>query len=205
MRLSVDMIARAGAALEDYDHDPVVMHALATGGYTDVVLQERGGNATCTPGCEHRLAAFERTDQATVALTNDARAGGARVYYLGTWQRASREISEGEVRGEQRIATLAGIPLIELSETRRRLMETYPDAAWTHADGEHPGQAMTALMALRTWRAVMDEASTRTPCVSGALWYHAPNPEGVVHIDSAAAPLTCLVDATMAAKLAAAP
>jgi predicted alpha/beta superfamily hydrolase len=205
MRFSVDMIARAGAALEDYDHDPVVMHALATGGYTDVILQERGGNATCTPGCEQRLAAFERTDQATVALTSDARAGGARVYYLGTWQRASREISEGEVRGEQRIATLAGIPLIELSETRRRLMETYPDAAWTHADGEHPGQAMTALMALRTWRAVMGEVSTRTPCVPGALWDHAPKPEDVLHVDMGTTPATCLVDASMAARLSAVP
>jgi predicted alpha/beta superfamily hydrolase len=205
MRVSVDMIARAGAALEDFEHDPVVMHALATGGYTDVILQERGGNATCTPGCEKRMAAFERTDQATLALASDARAGGARVYYLGTWQRASREISEGEVRGERRIAALAGIPLIELSETRRRLMATYPDAAWTHADGEHPGQTMTALMALRTWRAVMGEVSIRPPCVAGALWYHAPQPDDVMHIDIAATPSTCLVDAPMAAKLAAAP
>ncbi|WP_213948449.1 alpha/beta hydrolase-fold protein [Luteibacter sp. dw_328] len=205
VHVGVDMIARAGASLEDYDHDPVVMHALATGGYTDVILQERGGNATCTPGCEKRMAAFELTDRATVALANDARAAGARVYYLGTWQRASREISEGEVRGERRIAALAGIPLIELSETRRLLMETYPDAAWTHADGEHPGQAMTALMALRTWRAVMGEVPTRTPCVAGALWYHAPNPEGVLHIDMEATPSTCLIDAPMAARLSAAP
>ena len=205
VHISVDMIARAGASLEDYEHDPVVMHALATGGYTDVILQERGGNATCTPGCEKHMAAFERTDQATVALARDARAGGARVYYLGTWQRASREISEGEVRGERRIATLADIPLIELSETRRRLMENYPDAVWTHADGEHPGQTMTALMALRTWRVVMGEVSVRPPCVAGALWYHAPQPDDVMHIDMAATPSTCLVDASMAAKLAAAP
>jgi hypothetical protein len=127
------------------------------------------------------------------------------VYYLGTWQRASRELSEGEVKGERRIAALAGTPLIELSETRRRLMETYPDAAWTHADGEHPGYTMTALMAMRTWRAVMGTVSPRIPCVAGQLWYHAPDPEGIVHIDTAATPLTCLVDAPTAAKLSAAP
>jgi predicted alpha/beta superfamily hydrolase len=205
MHLSVDMIARAGASLEDDDHDSVVTHALATGSYTDVILQDRGGNATCTPGCEKRLVAFERTDQATVALTRDARAGGARVYYLGTWQRANREISEGEVKGERRIAALADIPLIELSETRRRLMERYPDAAWTHADGEHPGPTMTALMALRTWRAVMGNVPTGRPCVAGTLWYHAPDPDRVVHIDTTSMPSTCLVDAPMAAKLAAAP
>jgi predicted alpha/beta superfamily hydrolase len=205
VHIMVDMIARAGASLDDYDHDPVVMQALASGRYTDVILQERGGNATCTPGCEKRLAAFERTDQVTLALARDARAAGASVYYLGTWQRASREISEGEVRGERRIAALADIPLIELSETRRRLMATYPDATWTHADGEHPGQTMTALMALRTWHVVMGVTSTQTPCVTGALWYHAPDPVGVVHIDMAATPSTCLVDAPMAARLAAAP
>ena len=205
VHFSVDMIARPGAALEDYDHDPVVMRALATGGYTDVILQERGGNAMCAPGCEKRLAVFTRTDQSTVALARDARASGARVYYLGTWQRANREVSENEVRGERRIAALAGMPLIEFSETRRRLVEMYPEAAWTHADGEHPGYTMTALMALRTWRAVMGEVSTRTPCVAGPLWYHAPDPEGLVHIDTTATPSTCLVDAPMAAKLAAAP
>jgi predicted alpha/beta superfamily hydrolase len=203
--LSVDMIARAGAALEDYDHDPVAMRALATGGYTDVILQERGGNAMCAPGCEKRLTAFARTDQSTVALARDARAAGARVYYLGTWQRANREVSQNEVRGERRIAALAGVPLIEFSETRRRLVESYPEAAWTHKDGEHPGRTMTALMALRTWRVVMGEVSTRTPCVAGPLWYHAPDPEGLVHIDTTAMPSTCLVDASMAAKLAAAP
>jgi predicted alpha/beta superfamily hydrolase len=205
LHLSVDMIARAGVALEDYDHDPLVMQALATGGYTDVILQERGGNAMCPPGCEKRLAAFARTDQSTVALARDARASGARVYYLGTWQRANREVSENEARGERRIAALVGMPLIEFSETRRRLVEMYPDAAWTHPDGEHPGHTMTALMALRTWRAVMGDVSTRTPCVSGPLWYHAPDPEGIVHIDMTATPPTCLVDAPMAANLAAAP
>ena len=203
--LSVDMIARAGAALEDYDHDPVVMRALATGGYTDVILQERGGNAMCPPGCEKRLAAFGRTDQSTVALVRDARASGANVYYLGTWQRANAQVSEGEVRGERRIAALAGVPLIEMSETRRRLVEAYPEAAWTHADGEHPGYVTTALMALRAWRAVMGEVPTRMPCVAGPLWYHAPDPDGVMHIDAAATPVTCLVDAAMAAKLAAVP
>jgi hypothetical protein len=205
LHLSIDMIARAGAALEDYDHDPVVMQALASGGYTDVILQERGGNAMCAPGCEKRLPAFARTDQSTVALARDARASGARVYYLGTWQRANREVSENEVRGERRIAALAGTPLIEVSETRRRLVEIYPVAAWTHADGEHPGHTMTALIALRTWHAVMGEVSTRIPCVAGPLWYRAPDPEGLVHINITATPLTCLVDAPMAAKLAAAP
>jgi len=205
VHLRVDMIARAGAALEDYDHDPVVMKALATGGYTDVILQERGGNATCTPGCETRLAAFARTDQATISLARDARAAGARVYYLGTWQRANAQVSQGEVKGERRIAALAHMPMIEISETRRQLMALYPEAAWTHADGEHPGQTTTALMALRTWRLVMGEVSRRTPCVGGPLWYHAPDPDGIVHIDAAASPLTCLIDASMAAKLAATP
>jgi hypothetical protein len=205
LHLSVDMIARAGAALEDYEHDPVVTRALATGGYTDVILQERGGDAMCAPGCETHLAAFARTDQSTVSLARAARAAGAHVYYLGTWQRANREVSESEVRGERRIAALAGIPLIELSETRRKLTERYPDASWTHPDGEHPGYTMTALMALRTWRVVMGKPRIRPPCVAGPLWYHAPDPEGVAHIDTMAAPRTCLVDASLAGKLAAAP
>lgn len=203
--LQVDMIARPGAALEDYEHDAVVAQALSHGGYSDIVLQERGGNATCAPGCEAHLDAFAPTDRATVALARTARAAGARVYYLGTWQRANPQISAGEVRGERRIADLAGLPLIEVSETRRQLVERFPSADWTHADGEHPGHAMTALLALRTWKAVMGTPTDRIPCVPGALWYHAPNPDGVVHIDARAQPITCLVDATMARELSRAP
>jgi len=47
LSLSVDMIARPGATLSDYVGDPVFDDAIASGRYTDVILQERGGMAFC--------------------------------------------------------------------------------------------------------------------------------------------------------------
>lgn len=190
-RVTVDMIAHGGASLEDAAHDPMVANALATGGYTDVILQERGGEAFCQASCQEqgRILSAQGSAETVAAM---ARAAGARVYYLGTWQ-TSRDANAALEYGERHIARAIGATYIEIAEPRRKLMGAYPTSAWTHADGQHPGYATTALMALRTWQAVFGKAATGVPCVTGEVHYHAPMPGGIWHVDSSAVPRTCLV------------
>jgi predicted alpha/beta superfamily hydrolase len=198
-RLAVDMIAHGGAALADDVHDPMVARAVATGGYTDVILQERGGDAFCPVGCQKAGATLAaQASTADVALM--ARASGARVYYLGTWQ-TSRETNEALRYGETHIANAIDAPYIEIAEPRRKLMEATPSLAWTNADGQHPGYATTAMMALRTWRMVMGVEPRGVPCVAGEVHYHAPAPDGVWHVDPSAKPVTCLVKAAQVRRL----
>jgi predicted alpha/beta superfamily hydrolase len=197
--LSVDMMAQGGASLADAQHDPMVANALATGGYTDVILQERGGEAFCSETCQ-KLGTVLPAQASATAVAAMARAAGARVYYLGTWQ-TSRETNAALEYGERDISRAIGATYIEIAEPRRQRMEAEPSLAWTHADGQHPGYATTALMALRTWRAVFDKAATGVPCVSGEVHYHAPKPEGIWHVDPSAVPRTCLLSANEAKRL----
>ncbi|MET0934821.1 MAG: alpha/beta hydrolase-fold protein [Luteibacter sp.] len=193
--LTVDMIASGGASLADASHDPLVAHALATGGYSDVILQERGGEAFCEAHCQaaapFRLPALGAA-QAVAAM---ARAGGARVYYLGTWQ-TSRETNEALEFGEKRVAQAIDAAYVEIAEPRRKLMTAEPSLAWTHADGQHPGYATTALMASRLWSAVAGGTRADVPCVGGEVHYHAPAPDAVWHVEPSAQPRTCLVTAS---------
>jgi predicted alpha/beta superfamily hydrolase len=198
--LSVDMIAQGGASLADAAHDPMIARAIVAGGYTDVILQERGGEAFCPVTCQERgtVLPAQASAEAVAAM---ARAAGARVYYLGTWQ-TSRETNAALEYGERAIARVIGATYIEIAERRRRLLEVQPTLAWTHADGQHPGYATTAMMALRTWQAVFGEAATGVPCVSGEVHYHAPMPGGIWHVDASAMPRTCLVSRNEAKRLA---
>jgi predicted alpha/beta superfamily hydrolase len=198
--LSVDMIAQGGASLADAQHDLMVANALATGGYTDVILQERGGEAFCPETCQKRGTVLPAQASA-MAVAAMARAAGARVYYLGTWQ-TSRETNAALEYGERDIGRAISATYIEIAEPRRQGMEAEPSLAWTHADGQHPGYATTALMALRTWHAVFGKAATGVPCVSGQVHYHAPKPDGIWHVDPSAVPHTCLVSAKEARRLA---
>jgi len=190
--IQVDMIASGGATLADATGNPSVSRALAEGGYTDVVLQERGGEAFCPSACQQNNAASLPAMQSARELSRRARASGARVFYLGTWQ-SSKETNEALEFGERAIAKASDATYIEIAKPRRKLMLTRPEMAWTHADGQHPGYATTAMMALRTWRAIFHVMPAAAPCVAGELHYHAPKPDGVLHIDTSATPRTCLV------------
>jgi len=193
MPLEVDMIASGGASLADAARNPTVVSALSKGGYTDVVLQERGGDAFCPAACQATAGAELSAMRPTGELARMARAGGARVFYLGTWQ-SSKETNEALEYGERAIAKASRARYVEIAEPRRELMLRHPGLAWTHADGQHPGYATTAMMALRTWRAMFGTVPATVPCVAGEVHYHAPLPGGVLHVDTSQVPRTCLIE-----------
>ncbi|NID03883.1 SGNH/GDSL hydrolase family protein [Luteibacter jiangsuensis] len=200
-RMDVDMIASPGASLADAMRNPLVTKALTEGGYTDVILQERGGDAFCPAACRQEGFSTLPAMRSAREASRMARAAGARVFYLGTWQ-SSRETNEALEFGERAIASASGAAYVEIAEPRRKLMQTHPELAWTHADGQHPGYATTAMMALRLWRAMFGVTPTTVPCVAGEVHYHAPKPEGVLHIDLSRKPRTCLVPSDAVRKLA---
>lgn len=206
MQLTVDAFARPGARLQDDLGNPVLGRLLAQGRYTDVVFQERGGDAVCglnEAGCAE-LDERSPTVRASEALAAAARAGGARVFYLGTYQ-PNPAVESALVSGEQRIARRMRAGYIEVGTTWQALRATHPEADWLAPDGTHPGKATTALMAIRTWRAVMGRDIAATPCVRGPLYVHAPSESGFFHADPLAHPRTCLVSQAMARVLAAQP
>lgn len=193
--LSVDAFARPGARLQDNLGDPALARLLAQGNYTDVVFQERGGIAVCMPPTGHcrELAAAA---QASETLARAARAGGARVFYLGTWQ-LNPQVEPWLVRGERRIATRMRAHYIPIGSDWIALRSAHPREDWLAPDGEHPGRATTALLAVRTWQAVTGHAATRVPCVGGPLYTHAPGEHGFFRVAPLARPVTCLVPASL--------
>lgn len=203
----VDAFARPGSILQDDAGNPVLTRLLTQGRYTDVVFQERGGDAVCGlngAGCTE-LDEGSPTVRASVALAAVARAGGARVFYLGTYQ-PNAAVEPALIRGEQHIAQSMGATYIELGASWQALRSAYPEADWLASDGVHPGRATTALMALRTWRVVAGrDAATATPCVRGPLYTHSPSESGFFHVDPAARPRICLVSQSMARMLAGQP
>ncbi|MGF6493453.1 hypothetical protein ABIE56_001633 [Luteibacter sp. 621] len=202
--VEVDAFALPGASLVDDEHNARLAGLLANGHYTDVVFQERGGNAVCPNEACFLSDEFTHTMRASKALADAARSAGAKVYYLGTWQ-ANPAIEPALIAGERRIAEVMHARYIEIGQTwvSQRLAD--PGAAWLHSDGEHPGHATTALMALRLWHAIAGERANRATCVGGVLYYHAPSEDGFFRVDRMAKPVTCLVTNERASALAALP
>lgn len=191
--VQADMIAFGGATLAEHVARGLVASALEQGQYTDVILQERGGEAFCPADCQQSPdAALGSAGASVISLAELARRHGARVFYLGTWQ-ADRQADVSLEFGERRIAKQAGATYIEIAEPRRKLLERYPSFNWTRPDGQHPGKATTALVALRTWQAVYGTKATAIPCVGGPPHVAAPEPNGIWHVDPLAMPRTCLV------------
>ncbi len=204
--LTVDGFARPGARLQDEIGNVRLAQLLARGRYTDVVFQERGGDAVCrfddaTCG---GLRDASATTRASLILARAARAGGARVFYLGTYQ-LSPQVVPWLLHGERHVAELMKATYIELGATWMDARSLYPKADWLASDGTHPGYATTALMALRSWRAVMGVASNRIPCVTGSLFTKAPSADGYFQTSHDGAPVTCLVSESLAASLSALP
>lgn len=202
----VDGFARPGARLQDELGNPTLRRLLATGRYTDVVFQERGGDAVCGFSAATCTASADAsaTVRASVTLANEARAGGARVFYLGTYQQAARVVP-WLVDGERRVARRMGAVYIELGATWARARQRYPGMRWLAADGAHPGYATTALMALRTWHAVMGARATRRPCVGDVVFTHAPSATGYFRVAGNRQAPVCLVDAARANWMTALP
>lgn len=142
-----DMIVRGGATLSQRVADGSVQAALANGGYSVLVLQERGGDLACSFGPDSCVAARRALGE----LATLARVHGVDVVLLGTYQThpgASRKIVEVEAAA----AAEAGIPYVEVSETLRRLRHAEPHLAWFGDDGVHPGTDLALLNAVALHR-----------------------------------------------------
>ncbi|UPG93316.1 SGNH/GDSL hydrolase family protein [Luteibacter aegosomatissinici] len=202
--VAVDAFALPGASLVDDEHNARLADLLTKGRYTDVIFQERGGNAVCMgQGCMESDD-FRATERASKALADAARVGGARVYYLGTYQ-GNPAIVPLLIAGEQRIARQMGARYIEIGRTWLSFRRAEPAGAWLHSDGQHPGYATTALMAIRVWQAVSGETAHAVPCVGGTLYYQSPSEDGFFRVDRAATPVTCLVSSAQAELMGASP
>lgn len=188
---TVDAFALPGQSLVDDEYNGRLADLLKNGHYTDVIFQERGGNVVCVDKACLDGDDFKATERASKSLADKARAGGAKVYYLGTWQ-MNPAIEPVLLSGERRIAGMMGARYIEIGDTWLRLRQANPEGAWLRSDGQHPGYATTALMAVRVWHAVSGERAVSPPCVGGVLYYHSPSEDGFFHVDRSARPVTCL-------------
>jgi hypothetical protein len=202
--VAVDAFALPGATLADHQRNPRLAERLANGHYTDVVFQEQGGRAVCGHASCRSEADFQSAERAGTALAELARAHGARVYYLGTWQ-VNPAVEPALVAGERHIAKAMHARYIEIGGTWNALRHDHPDGAWLRSDGQHPGYTTTALMAIRVWQALSGVHGDRPPCVTGELYDHAPSGDGFFHVDRGAAPVTCLVTQALATALATTP
>lgn len=164
--VQVDMIARGGATLSQRVRDGSVALALAGGGYSTLVLQERGGDLMCSFGpdsCVQSRAALQE-------LADLARSLGVAVMLLGSYQphpASSRRIVEKEAEA----AAAAGMPYLEVSERLRRLRQAEPELGWFAEDGAHPGPDLALLNALLVYQAVHDQVPTVAPLTVTAPIY----------------------------------
>ena len=163
-----DLLVQGGAALADRLADGSVARALAGGGYTALVLQERGGDLMCPSGPD--VCAQSR--HAIVHLAQIGARHGLRVVLLGTYQRHPRA-SLQLVESEAGAATEAGIAYVEISETLRRLRDRAPSLEWFAADGQHPGKDLALLNAVLVHEALQGTLPAPRPLTVRAPAYGA--------------------------------
>lgn len=145
-RVASDMIVKGGATLAQRLDDGSVARALKENTYSVLVLQERGGDLTCSFGPESCIDS-RRAVQALAAL---GKSKGAKVLLLGTYQ-SEPESSLRIVAAESAIATAAGIAYVEVSNTLQTLRREHPERAWLYPDG-HPARDLTLLDAVLVYR-----------------------------------------------------
>ena len=141
--VATEMIVEGGATLSQRVKDGSVARALAGRHYFAVILQERGGDLLCSFGPE----SCTESRQAIKELTTLARANGAKVALLGTYQ-SIPQMSVALVQSESEAANEAGIPYIEISEKLRALQVKLPGPQWFAPDGMHPGPSLALLNAI---------------------------------------------------------
>jgi hypothetical protein len=148
--VSSDMIVRGGATLSERVADGSVASALTTHRYTAIVLQERGGDLTCSFGPDSCI----QSRQAIKALATLSRKKGLTVVLLGTYQSlpsASRQL----VQAESSAAVDAGIPYIDVSDELQRLRSAAPELAWFSMDGIHPGKDLAIVDAILVYKQLL--------------------------------------------------
>lgn len=122
-----------------------------------VVLQERSGDYLC-PTSQRQCPEAENS---FMALAELARRHGAETVMLGTYQPLP-DISDVLESSEARIAGKAKTTHIPVSERIRCGREHYPEAAWFHEDGMHPGPALTLLMTVAIHHEIFGAMPGRT-------------------------------------------
>ena len=155
-RVHSAMIVRGGATLDQRVTDGSVRRALAAYRPAVLVLQERGGDLLCMP-TEDACAKSRHAIRTLAQAGHDA---GVRVMLLGSYQahpRASVELIEREHAAAEQAST----PYVEISESLRRLSNKAPTLAWYHADGIHPGPALTLLDAIQLYRTLFSAIPTQ--------------------------------------------
>lgn len=161
------MIVRGGATLSQRVGDGSVARALEEGGYTHLVVQERGGDLMCSFGADSCTQARE----AVLALADIGRRNRAAVILLGTYQpepSASRRLIESESEA----ARNAGIPYIEVSGRLQRLRGMAPERSWfLSADDFHPGRDLALLNAILVYHAIHGELPQPGPLTVAAPIY----------------------------------
>lgn len=161
-----DMIVRGGATLAQRVADSSVAQALSERKYSALVLQERGGDLTCsfgTDSCVHSRQAIKH-------LATLGKRTGVKVVLLGTYQShpaASRQLVEEEADA----AAEAGIPYIEVSEQLQRLRSAQPQLTWYAPDGMHPGKDLALLNALLVYQALHGSLPAAEPLAVRAPIY----------------------------------
>jgi hypothetical protein len=143
------MIVRGGATLAQRVADGSVARALAARKYSTLVVQERGGDLTCSFGPDSCI----QSRKAIQSLASLAREHGVAVVLLGTYQphpAASRNLIEKESAA----AAEAGIPYVEVSGKLQRLRSVVPELTWFATDGMHPGKDLALLNAMLVYRAL---------------------------------------------------
>lgn len=171
-----DMLVTGGATLAQWLDAGAVQRALEARRYTDVILQERGGDFACDFGPQTCKA----PQHALRALAHRTRAHGAKPILLGTYQvaaKASREL----VAAESGAARANGVPYIDVSDHLNAGSVQYPYFAWFAKEG-HPGPDLVLLEAMllyqRLYGALPADAplDVRAPMFIPASRFAAPDP-----------------------------
>lgn len=144
--LDVGMYAQPGAKVSDIVNDDHAMELLRSGHFDAVVFHDQGGNSACASEPELSDECVKIVGDHR-KITEAIKKTGATPYLLGTYQK-STEASERIEAAESRIASDLDIVHIPVSGKWHEGMKALPDSAWLAADGMHPGDALTALMAI---------------------------------------------------------
>jgi hypothetical protein len=148
------MLVRGGETLSGHLASGLLTSKLVSG-FDELVLQERGGDLICAGYNAAVVESCRKSHEAHVQLRKMARDGGVETILLGTFQigPASKAIEEKEAE----LALELDVAHVPISEDLRRGREERPSAEWLNADGMHPGDELTMLMAIKLYAVVFGE------------------------------------------------
>ncbi|TCV91632.1 lysophospholipase L1-like esterase [Luteibacter rhizovicinus] len=181
--VSVDMYVKGAAALADFVRDESLRSALRDNHYTDVIVQERGGNAICAATSSSDIGeACRAVVKAHEAISRMVRRSGATVYYLGTYQQ-SDTANLLLVKGERRLADAMSARYIDIADGLTEVRQRHPDLPWIYDDGSHPGVATVGFMAAQIYVAVFgSKPGAQEICMTDPLYHPYTTFDGMVHI-----------------------